>query len=195
MAQLNIISARQIEREISIARSLQEAMSREFIQGRLDPITVGIAQDADRLAWLQVCLLGCTTLRWKELNRLDLVKYIHGQAQHIKQYKTGTNRLIQPLPAINEVEFPSWDNSRDFMRLGYDSVKSAINRATPRHVRQLLADCNDSTHIFRHLRASWLSAQGWTDQKIANYFVHQSAETTQSYIHGDLVSIFNSNQK
>lgn len=179
----NIHTIRQVEHELHVASYIQECLSQMYLDDEIDPVTMGIVLDTQRLAKLQVNILAATTLRWKELKTLDLRWFLSGSSQRCKQYKTDSYRSIPGLSSPIWLETPDWNETMSFQRLAYDAVRRAIIKATPDHIKRKLADVNDSTHIFRHLRASWMHLHGSSVDEIADFFGHANTESTEAYIH------------
>jgi len=152
-------------------------------QGEIDPVSVYIVERAESIALLQLSLMCLYCIRYSELKQLDLKHISKGRDFSITQKKTGhVRRVVQPTE-FNQSHFEGLPLDVDVDLVEYHALKRCINIALPDPIREALRECNSSTHVFRHLRASWLYAHGCSPEEIRIFFNHESLSATRSYIH------------
>lgn len=185
----------EVEKSISWARALQMTLDALGSEKQVDPVSIQITKAIDRWHWLPSVLLALTCSRFADLQKIKLEHILLGRPQTILQAKTKEMRTLPNLFLINESLSHSLDPTAKIMHSNYDSLRMAIQKAVPSHVRQVLKNQNDATHIFRHLRASFFKSRGWSVSEIKDFFQHKDEQATLEYIHEGLFEISTQNQK
>lgn len=176
----------ELEKSITWARALQPTVDLLASEGQIDLVSKEITHNVARPHWFPAVLLALTCCRFAELEKINLSDIIAGKPQSIREGKTHNMRLLPNLWIADERERSKLDASAKIIHSEYPALKSAIHRATPRHIREKLKDQNDGTHIFRHLRASFFADIGWSTEMIQEFFAHKNADATRKYIHEGL---------
>lgn len=78
------------------------------------------------------------------------------------------------------------DRNAKILHTSYDSYAQDLMRNIPENVKKVLDENNSISHVFRHLRASWMFKKGQSIDEIKEYFGHISPETTAKYIHKEM---------
>jgi len=162
-------------------------------EGLLSRVSEQIALSSRRDHWLPITLLCLSACRFSELKLLDLGAVIDQRPQSIIMPKTKQTRLISGVYVSDRADKSTLSATTKVLHTNYESLRIEMLRCTPSNIRTILKFQNDKTHIFRHLRASFMSWKGVPTEKISEYFAHQSVEATREYINTGLFPIFNKN--
>lgn len=158
--------------------------------GKISPWSAEVVTLCADWSRAECALLAWTVARWSELSTLDPLRCATGSAVYISCGKTQSTRRLDPVPE---------ETREHWADVPVGIVPAQISADTARHQIRLAADAagvrrlpraQDSTHIFRHLRASWRVAQGWSLDAVACEIGHASTDSTRHYVHAlpDLVS-------
>lgn len=161
-----------------------------YRRGRISPWSYDIVTMCADWSRAEAALLAWTVARWSELATIDPLRCARGSTIYLSCGKTQSRRRLEPVPeevrsewqAVRPGTIPADIPATTARR----QIRAAANAAGVRRLR----GAQDSTHIFRHLRASWRAEQGWSLDAIAEELGHASTESTQHYIHDldDLIS-------
>lgn len=177
------VEQRVIERELLAGGWFRQTLRRAVLHGHVDPISQDIVDAVGRYAALQVSVLALTLVRYSELSQVDLALLSMGKSQDIIQPKTTVYRAVG-LPWLPDPDHPARDLAGVCCeRLTYICLYEEIRRATPPGVRLALIGSKDVCHVFRHLRASWYQAQGYTEREIADTLGQLTLHGTPPYLH------------
>jgi len=180
-----------VELSIAWARQLQFTIDELTRNDVIDPFSAIISRSVTRWHWLPTALLALTCARFGDLEKIQLDKILRGELQSFKQQKTSTRRTMPNLFLMEKADRVGLDPSARIMNTGYNSLRLEIHESTPTEISKLLVNQNDATHIFRHLRASWMHSCGQSEEDIQDFFKHTEIAATREYIHEGL---FNSTQ-
>jgi integrase len=187
---ITMLRVNTLEASFTFGRRLKTACRLQSLDGIVDPISMSIVEATDRFNLSTVGALCLTCLRYSDLFKIDWCRYVEGNSISVVQGKTETRFIIKPLASdvtacfgpnsVPAVPFPA----------SYSSVRYALNNVLPRFVRDILTDSFSVTHVFRHLRASYLFAKSMPKDYISSLLGHRSKDAVEYYIHPDLVEIF-----
>lgn len=136
------------------------------------------------------CLvMALTSCRYSEIDWVDYEDMFNGTSFLIFQPKQEKFRHHPALLYGVGAGASDWDDTTPICVVSYDQTRGDIQRALPDEIRSLSHNWNDSTHIFRHLNATWMYKQGMDLVQISSYLDHKSTEATESYIHEDLAEV------
>lgn len=178
------------EESLAWARSLNYTLEELVEDNEIDRISYKITHDISSIHWLPAVLLALSSCRYSDLNKINLSDVKAGRLQVLLEGKTGEYRVLENLHLNKRAQREELNENARLMYTNYGSLKEAIQRCTPRDVRKVLRNKYDGTHIFRHLRASFLFFKGAKEEEIQRIFNHKSRKTTQHYIHGGLFPFF-----
>jgi len=149
----------------------------------ISPISLTIIHRSSMYNKLALFLLAKTLLRFSDLQKLNLKTAIEQKQISIRQEKT--DKIVSIDFLILSQELRNKLSSIDDLskHLNYESIRSELRWITPESVRSTLLDNNSSTHIFRHLEASYLHSKGFSRTKIARRLGHFDIGTQKFYIH------------
>lgn len=176
----------QLERSLSLANVLLTCLDHSVESGDLDPISYNILLKTPRLSRLEAIIQAWTCCRYSEIDYVDLNAMISGKRLCVYQPKNKGNRYVDPFPFFDIIPNHYLDVNYRVRYISYDSYQRSIARCVPEHVGSVLSACNDKTHIFRHLRASYFYSIGFNISDISTFFGHKSRDATIRYIHDDL---------
>jgi len=163
--------------------------------GFVDPLSLLIVERVDRFNRSAVCLLALTCLRYSDLYNLDISAYLSGQDVSLKQNKTGSIIKLPALPKgllsqSRRIHVPVHP-----LNQSYSSVRHSLGKAVPLFLARSLEENAHKTHIFRHLRASYLISKSHTHREISVILGHHGNTAVNSYVHNNLVQYFINNPK
>jgi len=175
-----------VEENLAVASRLQLALEMMLRNGKIDTLTYNIVVRVPRLQRLETCLLAATACRYSELQLIEIERLTEGQAFMIIQPKTKSPRILSGIEEMATIDWAGVNLSCRYPLTNYDMSRRAISRVVPGELRQALLNENDKTHIFRHLRATWMKMLGFDIGEIANYLGHTNIDSTRQYIHKSL---------
>jgi len=175
-----------VEETLRMSSELFQVISHMHSQEMIDPWSYEICRNTESLASAQIHLMCIFAIRFSEISQIYPLKLKHQEDFSVLQKKTGKMRVLQHPPTPKNFHYTFNSMTVNLELISYDGVKIAINRAVPQDLKNFLVDSHSSTHIFRHLRASWMHAQGIEKDIIREFFAHESIETTSEYIHTGL---------
>lgn len=175
-----------VEETVFCASELNKTIHHMMRNGEIDPYSYEICQSVESLATCQVFLMAIFSIRFSEISQINPTDVKFMRTIKVLQPKTGKMRVIIHPEVPQNFQYTFNSMAVNFELISYDGVKAAINRAIPEDLKKKLSGSHSSTHIFRHLRASWLNARGISKDLIREYFDHESEETTSKYIHQGL---------
>lgn len=155
----------------------------DFILSKVDPLSSQILLE---LPWsvsfpaFTLCYFG---LRYSELNFLSLKLLLSAEQIQLYQPKTKTYKTSLYNPFHKFLSFDVIHPRTPFMICSYDQISYACSLAAARCGISLPDDCMDSTHIFRHLRASYMRSQKLSLKEIRSFLGHSSKDSVSSYLH------------
>lgn len=183
-----------IERNIRWANALSLTVDQLAEQGAISKVARKITRGVNRDHRLATILLCLGAIRFKEIQCIDLGAILSDRVQVIEQPKTKTSRLLSNLYLTNRASRATLTADTKKTISSYDALRLQILDSTPSKIRTILKFQNDKTHIFRHLRASFMNWRGIDIPEISEYFAHQSEQATREYINTGLFEIFNKTQ-
>ena len=148
----------------------------------IDPISLQIATDVSPLARTAACVQARYALRRSELAQIDFWQICTGAGQSIREGKTSHTRRLNPFSTSMQHEFNHLIYPSHISIMSVNEYGSAVARAVPRWLSEILIEENHASHIFRHLHASWMAAQGYTLQTIQEFFGHAEQASTSAYL-------------
>lgn len=178
------------EETLAWARSLNCTLKKLVDEGEIDRVSYQITDTIASIHWLPAILLALSSCRFSDLKKISLGDIKAGRLQLLLEGKTGELRVLENLHLGEREQDVKLNEGARLMYTNYGSLKEAIQRSTPREVRKVLKGKYDGTHIFRHLRASFMFFRGVKEEEIQRVFNHKSRKTTQHYIHGGLFPFF-----
>lgn len=180
------VEQRTIEREIRAGAWFRQTLRRAVRSGHVDPISQDIVDVVGRYSLLQVSVLALTLVRYSELAQVDVRLLSMGESQDIIQPKTTVHRAVG-IPWLPDPDHSPPDLAGVCCeRLSYICLYEGLKRAVPAAVTRALQGGKDVCHVFRHLRASWYHAQGYTDREIADTLGQLTLHATPLYLHPGL---------
>lgn len=159
-------------------------------QGKIDPVTAHLVLAIGRMETGEASLLAWGAFRYKELDQIDVRSWAGGQNINIRQTKTDQPRGVTGISTDDRLEFSDVEVTESMRIVNYDSLHYAIANSMPIRLREVLSGCQNKTHVFRHLRASWMLQQGSKLYQIQKFFGHKNSESTEQYIHEALFPVF-----
>jgi integrase len=141
-----------------------------------------------------------TGLRASELTGLSCADIHLGSGAHVSCHGKGRKQRITPLTTGTVAALRTWLSeraghpdhplfpARDGGRLSRDALERRLAKHTARAARACpsLAEKRITPHVLRHTAAMRLLHAGIDTSVIALWLGHESAETTQIYLHADL---------
>lgn len=184
MDNLDIISIRRLlDADTFFGNWLYMYLLQEVHQRRVDPISLRIVEAVKGPVRLPVALLACLHCRWSELDHINLSELVSGHELLWWQPKTKAHRKGHLNPSSFPDHLPKNRHMANPTRFGYDAVRLSLTRVIP---YKLLADLDSrtsSTHIFRHLYATWAAIKGYPMATISEALGHSSPLSAYSYLH------------
>jgi len=121
-------------------------------------------------------------LRYSELVSVDLLRIRRGGPIPILTTKGGEPRVldcrfVRSIPQWQAVSFAEVPGLAEYDGVSHDVAIGVIRSLTP--VRERM---KSNTHIWRHLRAEYMEAQGKEIDEIARYLGHKSLDSTREYL-------------
>jgi hypothetical protein len=172
---------------IPFFKSIYSQLMREDF---FDPITVAILNNITNLSFIPCLLLASFYLRFSELDQIIITRLINDTSLNIYQSKTRTFKYVENVffPLLNNVVSFKPDTPLRIVSYGY--LVQEIAR-----VRKILGVefndvCNDETHIFRHLFATWQTLLESSASEISSALGHRNPATLEEYIHLELADKF-----
>lgn len=176
----------EVEQSLAWARALTETLRTQKTAGIVDPITYNIVLKINRWHWLEACIQALTRVRYSDLKQIELEPLLAGAVIRIKEQKTGKYRYLSDLYLLERTNRSHLEANAIIAHANYDSYATALKKVIPGEVKSELKNSASSTHVFRHLKASWMYSRGCTVDEIQEYFLHESKKTTLEYIHSNL---------
>jgi len=172
-----------VEDSISFGISLLTLCRLENKYGDLDLLSLSICERVDRYTRPVVCSLALTMLRYSDLNLHVLQSFLSGVPTYVKQNKTSSLFKIKPLAPESVAYAITIDIPARPLHASYSSVRRGINNVLGRNLRSILLNNESSTHLFRHLRASYYASIGMDYDSISSYLGHVATGTLSFYLH------------
>jgi len=135
------------------------------------------------LSFVPAFLQTYTLCRFNELDQINIDSMKSSLPFIIKSSKGSSEREIPALPDFRPKLLRNVDPSSMIFVISYDKYKCDISRAKQFIELPTIKNILDSTHIFRHLEASFKKSQGFTNLQISKLMGHTSIKTTSKYIH------------
>ncbi len=179
---------------------------RRLITYLTEPETAALLAAPDTTTWTGrrdhalLALALQTGLRASEITGLTCTDIRLGAGAHVNCVGKGRKQRITPLTAITTAVISAWLTERHGLpsdplfpsRYGTAMSRDALERRLDKHAATAadtaptLVEKNVSPHVLRHTAAMRLLEAGVDTTVIALWLGHESAATTQIYIHADL---------
>lgn len=171
------------QQHAALCYALDQTINHLARSGVVDPLSYLVLSTVPPSAYVPCALLAWSKCRWNELVTIDLPGVIAGQPIRIEASKGSRPRTLPGWPLTLAPCWARVDPSAPLLIISYDAVCQRLAQARRRAGIELPAQAKDKTHIFRHLYASWLHAQGESLHVIAARLGHRSESSTRHYIH------------
>jgi len=121
--------------------------------------------------------------RYEELKHTDWRLWAAGKDQEVYQPKTRSIKILKgaPPPIAPHQEHPDPTPHETYPR--YYSISSAIRKATPRKIKDLLKEQRSETHIFRHIETTYHYKRNVPKVSLRKKLGHRSNEAVLAYLH------------
>lgn len=151
--------------------------------GEIDPLSFEIIHAVSQLAFIPCFLLRFFSLRFSEVHQLTIPLIISADEIVIHQQKTGETKIARTgtlRSALLRYETP-----RDVRLccIPYDRLRREIALIRDRMHLDVLDGCENSTHIFRHISASWKFYHTGNRLLVSGILGHMNPDSASSYIH------------
>lgn len=183
---IQIKKIEEVERSISLANHIIGRMQIAAEKEMISQLSMEVCTALRSVTRLEACLLAWCHCRFSELVYVDIGEILDGKSWPLYQPKTKKSRMIVALPEGDIDSQPTRFLLHRLNSRHYDSLRFAIERATPAPVRDVLVHQKDKTHLFRHIHASFLAKKGVAIDDIKAEFSHSSPAVTLEYIHEEL---------
>lgn len=150
------------------------------------PLTCGILEAVPHLSFVPCFILARFLIRINEITQITVPDLKSLKPILIKSSKSDHVRSVVPLESYKLPLLNSINNDTQLMVISYDSLKSSIASARNRLNIDLGDTALDSTHIFRHLEASFMYKSDIPISAISECLGHKMEKTTLQYIHKEL---------
>lgn len=152
--------------------------------------SLDIVKRSDVFNRIAIFLLMKTSLRYSDLELIDFKSAIEKNKISIVSKK---NKF--PISKSFEIKNPQLQNlffDFNFCRdtLSYERARSVLNKIIPFTVKNILPNHHSSTHIFRHINASFLYSKTKSKSSVSILLNHHSNDACESYIHQSLINQF-----
>jgi integrase len=170
-------------KHLRLARAVVDALDTARRIGATDPFSDRVLRWIPIHAVAPAYLLASTRARWSELASLDAPAVLSGAATLLVAGKWSEDRYVQPFPPAIVPHLRDVPPDAPLSIVDYDTLNRLIQRAQHTVGIELPTRCNNGTHVFRHLYASWRASKGASVEEIARELGHRSKESTLRYIH------------
>lgn len=149
----------------------------------IGPVELALYMQTPALGRINSALLCGYALRYKELTALKTAWFMDGGTYYIKQFKTSSMKAIdtRDLAVILKDVPPSIVSNA--LVISYESLERYIARACQSCRIDLGPGVKDRTHIWRHLRASWLLYDGNSKSTVSKVLGHTDPSSVSAYTH------------
>ncbi len=173
--------------ELTAARSLLPSINYAIFEScrhsEIDPFSYSILRSCGPLTRITAFLLAYFKCRWSEIIQLSPSDFIHSETVQVFQRKTKKVKTLSCSHLSFALSMFSWDRNARFVVHNYQTVSHSISKAVTDANVRIPTGCHSSTHIFRHLYASWAIYKGLSRFTVSEALGHQRPETLNSYIH------------
>lgn len=187
---LSISAIQTIEQSMLFGDELLTVCRLEHEYGELDSVSFSLVRAVDRYTRPVVAALALTMLRFSDLSFEVICAFLEANKCYVRQKKTSILYRVKPLAPASFSYSCSIVVPTVPFHASYSCVREALLRAISRDLSQLLAGNNSACHIFRHLRASYLSAIGYSASDISAYLGHSSDGTCRNYVHDNIIDVY-----
>jgi len=149
----------------------------------IGPVELALYMRTPTLARINCALLCGYALRYKELTALKTAWFKDGDTYYIKQFKTSVMKSVDTRMLARILGDVSAATVSNVLLLPYESLERFIARACQECKIDLGKGVKDRTHIWRHLRASWLLYDGHSKSEVSRVLGHTDAGSVNAYTH------------
>lgn len=147
------------------------------------PETMVILESLPDLCFVPCFLMAWSLCRYSELSQLNVGRLKARYRVTIKSSKGGHLRTIAPMREFRDSQLQSLADDAPLIVVGYDRIRSSLNSIRDHFNFRLDQDILDSTHIFRHIQATYMFEQKIPMNIISDKLGHFHKSTTLRYIH------------
>ncbi len=160
-------------------RSMENSMSDDLT----DPLTYKLIMSLDPICRIPCICLSLLGLRWSDLQSLTVDHLKIKKRISLIQSKTGQTKSINNKYIFTVLSPQTFDPSIPLVCCTYEHVRKDIQDKRRFASIRIPKACNDATHIFRHLTASWLYHKDFSVMEISKKLGHLNKESTLKYVH------------
>lgn len=183
-----------LEKLRSWRRIFLQRARRERSNNNISALTLRIAESQNLLHSVSTLILALTACRFGDIKYIKLTDITDQKPVYIRQTKGHSLRRLPGLEGFTFSEVTNLDPTVKIPETSYDALRFSLQQRVPNRLKEILERHFNHTHVFRHLRASFMKYQGYSESEIQLFFKHQQAETTRGYIHEALFKLFTQNQ-
>ena len=180
----------EVEKTLDFQNTMSHCLQKAAVDRLIDPLSFAVADKVDRLARTHALIQAAYALRFSEVFALNMGAMAFGRPQEMVQTKVFQHRYLAPFPSWDESMSSSYFPPLRTMFVDRQSYANQLDKMVPVEVKRHLIDCMDKTHVFRHFRASWMIARGYTMAQVQKFFAHAEESSTRCYVHDGLINYF-----
>jgi len=168
---------------------VQQQFRSRFI---LDPLSHFVLDSVGGVHKLETLIMATTLLRYSDCLKIDLLAWLNGEVQIIRQTKT--NELITIPPLLHGNHYEKLNVSGEHLTFidSYDKVAYSIRQAIPFWLLTSIPKKRKTTHIFRFLRSSFYHINNKPVSITSELLGHKSEESVESYTPISLIKTYHS---
>lgn len=175
---------------IVAGNALYKYLRNEHAALHITKIELDILRNISPLYNLTAAIHCIYALRLSELHLVDINKFASGESQILFQTKNSAQKFLPSINLPPQTRNLLLGRHLSLINSTHTSYILSYNDCIPDYLLYLLRDEMNKSHIFRHIRASYLLFKGFTPEEIQSVLGHLDINTQSRYIHEELFSLF-----
>lgn len=176
-----------IENLLEIQRELSHRLLLSAQSGNLDMLSLSIARAVDPQCRLAAIIQAAYAIRRSELHEIDLQKILDGLPQIIWQSKVSTMRPLPIWPGMIANEKINCNMPAALSMVSLAAYERALRVSIPKFILDAIPNEQHVTHVFRHLRATFIFKKTQSTEAVQEYFGHRDPSVSRDYVHTSLL--------
>jgi len=176
-----------METLLDIQNQLANALGNAVVDGTIDALSLSIARSVDPQCRLAAIVQCAYAIRRSELNEISMSRVFAGLPQQIWQSKTTSMRSLPPWPGLDPQHKLDFEEPKNISLVSMNAYEHALRLSIPRFVLDAIPNEQHVTHVFRHLRATFIFKKTQSTDAVQQYFGHVDPSVSRDYVHTNLM--------